>query len=87
MRAWQAAGINLPHYAGAQYANTKPVPIGKIVRGDLLYWSDGGPKSIYHEALYLGGNQMIHAPRPGRGVEIVSLNYWIKPDLASRPAS
>lgn len=87
MRAWQAAGINLPHSAGAQYANTKHVPMSKIVRGDLLYWSDGGPGSIYHEALYLGGGQMIHAPRPGRGVEIVSLNYWIKPDLASRPAS
>ncbi len=85
MRAWQAAGINLPHYAGAQYANTEPVPIKKIVRGDLLYWSDGGPGSIYHEALYLGNNQMIHAPRPGRGVEIVSLNYWIKPDLAVPP--
>ncbi len=87
MRAWQAAGINLPHYAGAQYAKTKAVPIGKIVRGDLLYWSDGGPSSIYHEALYLGGGKMIHAPRPGRKVEIVSINYWIKPDLASRPAA
>lgn len=85
MRAWQAAGISLPHYAGAQYANTDPVPIKKIVRGDLLYWSDGGPGSIYHEALYLGDNKMIHAPRPGRSVEIVSLSYWIKPDLASRP--
>ncbi|GAA3515461.1 C40 family peptidase [Aeromicrobium panaciterrae] len=85
MRAWQAAGISLPHYAGAQYANTDPVPIKKIVRGDLLYWSDGGPGSIYHEALYLGDNMMIHAPRPGRSVEIVSLSYWIKPDLASRP--
>jgi cell wall-associated NlpC family hydrolase len=87
MRAWQAAGIYLPHYAGAQYANTKPVPISKIVRGDLLYWSNGGPSSIYHEALYLGGGLMIHAPRPGRNVEIVSVSYWIKPDLASRPAS
>jgi len=85
MRAWQAAGIYLPHYAGGQYANTKPVPISKIVRGDLLYWSDGGPSSIYHEALYLGGGLMIHAPRPSRNVEIVSINYWIKPDLASRP--
>ncbi len=87
MRAWQAAGINLPHYAGAQYANTKHVPMSKIVRGDLLYWSEGGPGSIYHEALYLGDGKMIHAPRPGRGVEIVSITYWIKPDLASRPAS
>jgi cell wall-associated NlpC family hydrolase len=84
MRAWQAAGVNLPHYAGAQYAQTTPVPISKIQRGDLLYWSDGGPSSIYHEALYLGGGQMIQAPRPGQSVEIVSLTYWIKPDLASR---
>jgi cell wall-associated NlpC family hydrolase len=84
MRAWQAAGVNLPHYAGAQYAQTTPVPISKIRRGDLLYWSDGGPSSIYHEALYLGGGQMIQAPRPGRSVEIVSLSYWIQPDLASR---
>ncbi|MCW2799966.1 MAG: hypothetical protein JWQ70_1438 [Aeromicrobium sp.] len=84
MRSWQAAGVNLPHYAGAQYAQTKPVPISKIQRGDLLYWSNGGPGSIYHEALYLGGGQMIQAPRPGRSVEIVSLSYWIKPDLASR---
>lgn len=85
MRSWQAAGVNLPHYAGAQYARTDHVPVKKIVRGDLLFWSDGGPSSIYHVAIYLGDNMMIHAPRPGRGVEIVSLSYWIRPDLASRP--
>ncbi|WP_332643960.1 C40 family peptidase [Aeromicrobium sp.] len=85
MRAWGAAGVSLSHYAGAQYTSTKAVPVSKIVRGDLLYWSDGGAKSIYHVAMYLGGGQMIHAPRPGRNVEIVSINYWIKPDLASRP--
>lgn len=87
MRAWGAAGVSLSHYAGAQYTSTKAVPVSKMVRGDLLYWSDGGPKSIYHVAMYLGGGQMIHSPRPGRDVEIVSVNYWIKPDLASRPAS
>lgn len=85
MRAWQAAGVSLPHYAGSQYTQTKRVSVGKIKRGDLLYWSNGGPGSIYHVALYLGGGQMIQAPRPGRGVEIVSLSYWIQPDLASRP--
>jgi cell wall-associated NlpC family hydrolase len=85
MRAWQAAGVNLSHYAGSQYAQTKKVAVSKIKRGDLLFWSDGGPGSIYHVALYLGGGQMIQAPRPGRDVEIVPLSYWIKPDLASRP--
>ncbi len=85
MRAWQAAGVNLPHYAGSQYSLTKKVPVGSIKRGDLLFWSKGGAGSIYHVAIYLGGGQMIQAPRPGRDVEIVSLSYWIKPDLASRP--
>ena len=85
MRAWQAAGVNISHYAGSQYTQTKKVSVGNIRRGDLLFWSDGGPGSIYHVALYLGGGQMIHAPRPGRTVEIVPLSYWIQPDLASRP--
>jgi len=86
MRAYQAAGVNLPHYAGAQYTQTKKVAVSNIRRGDLLYWSDGSVGSIYHVAIYLGGGQMIQAPRPGRGVEIVPLSYWIQPDLASRPA-
>lgn len=86
MRAYQAAGISLSHYAPDQYTATKRVSVSNIQRGDLLYWSDGSASSIYHVALYLGGGQMIHAPRPGRGVEIVPVSYWIQPDLASRPA-
>ena len=85
MKAWAAAGVDLQHYGGAQYAQTEHVPVSKIQRGDLLFWTDGGPSSIYHVAMYLGGGKMIHAPRTGRDVEIVSVNYWIKPDLASRP--
>lgn len=85
MKAWAAAGVGLPHYGGAQYASTRHVSVSKIQRGDLLFWSNGGAGSIYHVAMYLGGGQMIHAPRTGRDVEIVSLNYWIRPDLASRP--
>lgn len=85
MKAWAAAGVSIPHYGGAQYTSTKAVSVSNIQRGDLLFWSDGTVASIYHVALYLGGGQMIQAPRTGRDVEIVSLSYWIKPDLASRP--
>ena len=85
MRAWQAAGVSMSHYAGSQYTQFAKVPVNKIRRGDLLFWSDGSASSIYHVAMYLGGGQMIQAPRPGRTVEIVSLSYWIAPDLASRP--
>jgi cell wall-associated NlpC family hydrolase len=50
-----------------------------------MFWSsDGSPSSIYHVAMYLGDGQMIHAPRTGRTVEIVSMYYWIAPDLFSR---
>lgn len=85
MKAWAAAGVSIPHYGGAQYTSTKAVSVSNIQRGDLLFWSDGSVASIYHVALYLGGAQMIQAPRTGRNVEIVPLSYWIKPDLASRP--
>ena len=85
MKAWAAAGVDLPHYAGAQYTSTKAVPVNNIQRGDLLFWSNGSTSSIYHDAMYLGGGKMIHAPRTGRNVEIVPLSYWIRPDLASRP--
>ena len=85
MKAWGSAEVSFPHSASAQFSRSKKVSVGSIQRGDLVFWSKGSVKSIYHVAMYLGGGKMIHAPRPGRDVEIVSLTYWIKPDLASRP--
>ena len=84
MQAWASAGVSLPHWSVAQYGATTPVSVSSIRRGDLLFWSNGSSSSIYHVALYLGNGMMIHAPRPGRSVEIVSIYYWILPDLASR---
>jgi cell wall-associated NlpC family hydrolase len=85
MKAWGAAGVSFPHSASAQFTQSKRVSVGSVQRGDLVFWSNGSAKSIYHVAMYLGGGKMIHAPRPGRSVEIVSFTYWIKPDLAARP--
>jgi cell wall-associated NlpC family hydrolase len=85
MAAWGAGGRSLPHYSVAQYDATTPVDMSRIRRGDLLFWSDGGAKSIYHVALYLGDGMIVHAPRTGRNVEVVSMYYWIPPDLAGRP--
>ena len=85
MKAWGAAGVGFPHSASAQFTQSRRVSVGSVQRGDLVFWSNGSAKSIYHVAMYLGGGKMIHAPRPGRSVEIVSFTYWIKPDLAARP--
>ncbi|MGH3360585.1 MAG: NlpC/P60 family protein [Nocardioidaceae bacterium] len=84
MMAWAAAGESLPHWSVAQYEATTPVSLGSIRRGDLLFWSNGSFGSIYHVAMYLGNGMMIHAPRPGRSVDVVSMYYWILPDLAGR---
>jgi cell wall-associated NlpC family hydrolase len=70
----------------AQYSETTPITQSQLQAGDLVFWSDGSPSSIYHVAMYLGGGMIIHAPRPGRSVEIVSMYYWITPDLFGRVA-
>jgi peptidoglycan DL-endopeptidase CwlO len=85
MRAWAKAGKSLSHWSVAQYYETTPVSFGDIRRGDLLFWGDSSdPDSIFHVAMYLGRGRMIHAPRPGRSVEIVSLYYWILPNFYTR---
>jgi peptidoglycan DL-endopeptidase CwlO len=85
MQAWAAAGRSLSHWSVAQYYETTPIAFSDIRRGDLLFWGDSSdPDSIYHVAMYLGNDLMIHAPRPGRSVEIVSLYYWILPNFYTR---
>ncbi len=83
MRAFASAGYNLPHFAAAQYKSARRVSMGSLRRGDLLFWSNGSVRSIYHVAIYLGDGMMINAPRTGRNVEIKPLSYW-RPDMASR---
>ena len=68
MRAYQAAGVSLPHYSAAQSRYGKKVSYSAARPGDLLFY--GNP--ISHVAIYLGGGKMIHAPRPGSRVKVES---------------
>jgi cell wall-associated NlpC family hydrolase len=83
-QAWAAAGQPLSHWSVAQYGETTPIKPSQLRPGDLAFWSQGSPRSIYHVAMYLGDGMIIHAPRPGRSVETVSMYYWITPDLFGR---
>ena len=86
MRAWEAGGISLPHYSAGQYDASTPISEDQLQPGDLLFWgSSSNPASIYHVALYVGGGQMIHAPRTGEDVARVSVDYWISPNFFARP--
>ncbi len=86
MKAWAAGGKSLPHYSVAQYTGSTPVRPSQLRAGDLVFWgSSSSPSSIYHVALYIGGGQIIHAPRTGRPVTQESMYYWRTPNFYARP--
>lgn len=71
--AFAAAGIDLDHYSGYQYAAGRQVPVSQARRGDLLFWQSDG--ITHHVALYLGGGKMIEAPYSGSAVRVVPVRY------------
>jgi cell wall-associated NlpC family hydrolase len=68
MLAYEAAGIDFPHYSGAQYQDTMRVPLIDIEPGDLLFYGYDGDQ---HVAMYVGGGKMIEAEMTGTQVHIV----------------
>lgn len=85
MAAWRQAGVSLPHYSVAQYYAGTPISAGSLRPGDLVFWgSSSDPGSIFHVALYIGGGQIIHAPRTGRPVTVESMYYWTPPNFFAR---
>ena len=70
--AYAAAGLDLPHYTGAQYQQGKKVPRDNAKRGDLIFYGPGGSQ---HVAIYLGDGQMIEAPQSGQTVSVVPVRW------------
>jgi peptidoglycan DL-endopeptidase CwlO len=68
--SWGQVGVGLPHYSGAQMADSAPVPVSDLQPGDLLFYGPGGSD---HVAMYIGGGQMIEAPYTGASVWITGL--------------
>ncbi len=87
MRAWESAGVYLPHFAAFQFQASHAIGYSDLRPGDLLFWATDGTDSdtIYHEAIYIGGQQMIQAPRSGENVEISSMWMWGPIQFFARP--
>jgi cell wall-associated NlpC family hydrolase len=87
MRAWQHAGVALPHYAASQYAQSAKVPYSGIRPGDLIFYATdpGRPSSIHHVTMYIGGGRMIEAPYTGANVRIVAVRWSRTMPWAGRP--
>jgi cell wall-associated NlpC family hydrolase/Skp family chaperone for outer membrane proteins len=67
-------GVNLPRVSREQAKVGTYKSVAERLPGDLLYFGSGG--RVTHVGIYIGNNQMIHAPRPGRSVEITTLRYY-----------
>jgi cell wall-associated NlpC family hydrolase len=71
--AYAKVGITLPRLAAAQASVGKRISSRKALRpGDLVFYAyaPGRDSTIYHVGIYVGGGQMINAPRTGTTVRL-----------------
>lgn len=69
MKAYAAAGVSLPRVVGPQMAAGRSISASELQPGDLVAYP-----SMSHIGIYLGGGKVVHAPRPGKSVEVTSLS-------------
>jgi cell wall-associated NlpC family hydrolase len=86
--AYAQAGINIGGTSRDQYArfSNRTVASDDLQAGDLVFWASGSASSsIYHVALYIGGNQVVQAPQSGDVVKVSKM--WFGNDYfgAVRP--
>ncbi|MDP1720394.1 MAG: C40 family peptidase [Candidatus Nanopelagicaceae bacterium] len=72
MRAYQAAGVSLPHSAAAQAGYGRRVPLNQLRPGDLVFF--GSP--ISHNGMYIGGGRMVDAPHTGARVRVEAFGSY-----------
>jgi len=70
---YQQLGVQLPHYAAAQFAMFPKLDPSQLAPGDLVFFEPrfDGPG---HVAVYAGGDQIIEAPHTGALVRYASLS-------------
>ncbi|WP_052391169.1 C40 family peptidase [Streptomyces sp. NRRL B-24484] len=70
--AFAQVGIHLPRVAEAQAGVGQRIPASAGVQalqpGDMVFFGNAS-QGIYHVGLYIGGGQMINAPKPGDTVK------------------
>ncbi|HET6988405.1 MAG TPA: NlpC/P60 family protein [Kribbella sp.] len=68
--AWGKAGVSLSHSSKAQASEGRRVSKSQLMPGDLVFYYS----PISHVAMYIGNGRIVHAPRPGKSVEIAPMD-------------
>lgn len=71
MKSFAAAGVSLPRVVGPQMSSVRHVSMDALQPGDLVAYGD-----MSHIGIYLGRGKVVHAPHPGRSVEITNLSRY-----------
>ncbi|MCK9899159.1 glycoside hydrolase [Parafrankia colletiae] len=79
---WGKAGVGIPHYTGDQWTAGRHVSRAELIPGDLVFFG----ADLYHVGLYIGGDQMIHAPRTGEVIRIEDV-WWSSFQGGVRPGA
>lgn len=67
-------GVNIGRVTNDQIGYGKAVDMDNLQVGDLVFFdTDPGREGTDHVGVYAGNGMMIHAPRPGKGVEMASI--------------
>ncbi|WP_432981838.1 NlpC/P60 family protein [Dactylosporangium sp. CA-233914] len=69
MMAWKAAGVTLPHNAAEQYNTVRHITRSQLAPGDLVFYNGLG-----HVGIYIGNNQIIHAPNSRTVVKVAPID-------------
>lgn len=87
MRAWQQAGVQLPHSSRMQYRQVEKISLAQIRPGDLLFYATdtANQDTIHHVSMYIGGGQVIEAPYTGAMIRIAAIRRTGSMPYAGRP--
>lgn len=81
-QAYQHFGLSVARTTYDQIGQGKAVGMKDLAPGDMIFFDmDKGTAGPDHVGIYIGNGKFIHAPRPGKGIEIDDLKSGYYQDL------
>jgi len=81
-QAYQHFGLSVARTTYDQIGQGKAVGMKDLAPGDMIFFdTDKGSAGPDHVGIYIGNGKFIHAPKPGKGIEIDDLKSGYYQDL------